>query len=406
LLHPRRQVRGPPHGRVVHVDITANGSHDDLARVEPDLDLDVRAVLVACLPSILPHQLLHLERRQAGPDGMVLVGQRRPEQRHDPVAHHLVHRALVAPDGFHHALEDRVEELAGVFGIAVGEQLHRPLQIGKEHGDLLPLALQRARRREDALGDVRGPPVLGNGNRQGTAAENFLVERFCLLLWLCPEFPLERGQAELILAQRRAASSGFCVELHQHAVRGLLERIQRKKPQRGLDGRLGRACRALMGEQPGQSPERHFVQPLALAEEPIFEGWLLDREPFQQVAPIESGRVGERGRSPLGHPLLELADVDRHGAGIEGYRTTVRVEGLTVGAPQALSQRVECLTQAHPRRGLHRAPPEETGQLVSGMVVAGAALPDRLRVLAPSVWARQGRRRSPGGLESRPGGSE
>ena len=74
---------------------------------------------------------------------MVLVGERGAEERHDPVAHDLVDGALVAVDGFHHALEHGVEELARLLGIAVGEQLHRALQVGEEHGDLLALALQR-----------------------------------------------------------------------------------------------------------------------------------------------------------------------------------------------------------------------------------------------------------------------
>ena len=50
--------------------------------------------------------------------------ERRAEQRHDPVAHHLVDRALVAVDRFHHVLEHRIEDLPRFLGIAVGEQLH------------------------------------------------------------------------------------------------------------------------------------------------------------------------------------------------------------------------------------------------------------------------------------------
>ena len=65
--------------------------------------------------------LLHGEGGVAGSDGVVLVGERGAEERHDPVAHHLVHRALVAVDGVHHPLEDRVQEPARVLGIAVGE---------------------------------------------------------------------------------------------------------------------------------------------------------------------------------------------------------------------------------------------------------------------------------------------
>ena len=42
----------------------------------------------------------------------------------------------------HHVLEDGVEELARLLGIAVGEQLHRALEVGEEHGDLLALTLE------------------------------------------------------------------------------------------------------------------------------------------------------------------------------------------------------------------------------------------------------------------------
>ena len=75
---------------------------------------------------------------------MILVRQRRAEERHDPVAHHLVDGALVAVHRVHHALEHRVEELARLLGIAVGQQLHRALEVREQHGDLLALAFQRA----------------------------------------------------------------------------------------------------------------------------------------------------------------------------------------------------------------------------------------------------------------------
>src|SRR5262249_38802488 len=47
-----------------------------------------------------------------------------------------------------------VEDLTRLLGVAVGEQLHRALQIGEEHGDLLALALEGALRRQDSLGEV------------------------------------------------------------------------------------------------------------------------------------------------------------------------------------------------------------------------------------------------------------
>jgi hypothetical protein len=87
---------------------------------------------------------------------VVLVGQWRAEEGHDPVAHHLVHRALVPVNGFHHSLEDRVKKLPRLFWIAVGEQLHRALEVGEEDRDLLALTLEGGLGREDLLGEVLG----------------------------------------------------------------------------------------------------------------------------------------------------------------------------------------------------------------------------------------------------------
>ena len=114
------------------------------------------------LLGVLLDRVLHPERRVAGAHGVVLVGERRAEERHDPVAHDLVDGALVAVDGLHHPLEDRVEELARLLGVTVGEQLHRALEVGEEDRDLLALALQGGLRGEDLLGEVlRGVGLRG-----------------------------------------------------------------------------------------------------------------------------------------------------------------------------------------------------------------------------------------------------
>ena len=99
----------------------------------------------AQLLGVPAHRLLHAERGVAGAHRVVLVGDRRAEERHDAVAHDLVHRALVAVDRLHHPLEHGIEEPARLLGIAVGEQLHRALEVGEEHGDLLALALEGVR---------------------------------------------------------------------------------------------------------------------------------------------------------------------------------------------------------------------------------------------------------------------
>ena len=73
---------------------------------------------------------------------MVLMRQGSPEERHNAVPHDLVHGPLIAVHRGHHALEHRVEEVAGLFGIAVSQQLHRAFEVGKQHRHLLALAFE------------------------------------------------------------------------------------------------------------------------------------------------------------------------------------------------------------------------------------------------------------------------
>ena len=50
--------------------------------------------------------------------------------------------------------QHRIEELVRLFGVAVGEQFHRALEVGKEHRDLLPLAFQGTAGRENFLREI------------------------------------------------------------------------------------------------------------------------------------------------------------------------------------------------------------------------------------------------------------
>jgi len=85
---------------------------------------------------------------------VILMGERGAEEGHDPVAHDLVDRAFIVMDGFHHALEDGIEELPGLLGVTVGKQFHGAFEVREEDGDLLPLAFQSGSGREDLLGEV------------------------------------------------------------------------------------------------------------------------------------------------------------------------------------------------------------------------------------------------------------
>jgi len=58
--------------------------------------------------------------------------------------------------GVHHALQGRIEEGLAGFGIEVTDQLGIPFEVGKQHGDLLALALQGTAGRENFLGEIGG----------------------------------------------------------------------------------------------------------------------------------------------------------------------------------------------------------------------------------------------------------
>ncbi len=155
-----------PTAGVVHAEIAPDRAHDHLAGIEADADLDLDAVVPANLGRVAADGLLHGERGVAGADGVILVSQRRAEQRHDAIAHDLVDGALVTVHRLHHAVEDGVQQLARLFRVAVGEQLEGAFHVGEEHRDLLALPLERMARGEDLLGQVAGRVAVGRRERR------------------------------------------------------------------------------------------------------------------------------------------------------------------------------------------------------------------------------------------------
>ena len=70
-------------------------------------------------------------------------------------------------DGLHHSLQHGIEDLAGLLGIAVRQQLHRALEVGEEDRDLLPFAFEGTLRGQDLLGEVLGGIRLGRRRSLG-----------------------------------------------------------------------------------------------------------------------------------------------------------------------------------------------------------------------------------------------
>jgi hypothetical protein len=147
--------------RVVHSEITADRADDDLPRVEADPDLQLHPVRAPRVVRVALERLLHPERRVTGAHGMVLVRQRRTEECHDPIAHDLVNRPLVAVHRLHHVFEHGVEELSRLLRIAIGQQFHRTFEVRKEHGDLLSFTFEGSLGGQDLFGKVFWCVALG-----------------------------------------------------------------------------------------------------------------------------------------------------------------------------------------------------------------------------------------------------
>src|ERR1700722_16164383 len=121
---------------VIHPKIAPDGTNDNLTRVQPDADLQVYAECVKRTFGMPLALLLHTQSWFAGARGMILGGDRSTKQSHDAIACCLVDSTLVVMNSFHHQPQDRLEKIAGLLGIAVGQQLRRSLEIGEQHGDL------------------------------------------------------------------------------------------------------------------------------------------------------------------------------------------------------------------------------------------------------------------------------
>jgi hypothetical protein len=141
-------------GRVVHSQVVADLSDHDLSGVEAHPYGEVESLLESQLVCVTAKILLESERGVAGALRVVLVRDRSPEQRHDPIAGELVHRPLEAVDAVGEDLKEAVHDPIPLLRIDLLAEVHRAFQIREEHGHVLALSLDGASRREDLLSEV------------------------------------------------------------------------------------------------------------------------------------------------------------------------------------------------------------------------------------------------------------
>jgi hypothetical protein len=153
-LHALREPNGVPLRRVVHAQVVADRADHHLARVDAHARREADAVLALHLGRVAGDLVTQRERRVAGALGVVLVRDRRPEQRHDAVARVLVDRALEAVHALAQDLEEAVEDAVPLLGVELLGQLYRALHVGEQDGDLLPLTFEGASRSQNLRGEV------------------------------------------------------------------------------------------------------------------------------------------------------------------------------------------------------------------------------------------------------------
>jgi len=140
-LHPRGQVRGVPDRRIFGVAPAGHDrAHHDFAGVHPDARLDRDSTIGDQLRGVQAHLLLHAQRGIERALGMVLMGNRRPEQREDAVAGGLDDVAVIAAHRIDHQPQRRIDNRARLLGVELRHQLGRALDIGEQRRDHFALA--------------------------------------------------------------------------------------------------------------------------------------------------------------------------------------------------------------------------------------------------------------------------
>ena len=141
----------------------------DLAGVDADAHADPRAAGQPRCADEVSQRCLHAQRGAHGAFGVVLVRDRRAEQREDAVAEDLVDPAAERRDVVDEQLEARVDQPLDGLRIAMFSQCCEPDQIGEQHGGDPPLL---GLRRRDRVTTCRAEPGICRNLRRAGRTEH------------------------------------------------------------------------------------------------------------------------------------------------------------------------------------------------------------------------------------------
>ena len=208
LLHAGRQPDDMPLRGVVHAQVVADAAHDHLPGVQahPHRELE---------PALTPHVLgeraelaCQVQSGRTGALGVVFVGDRGAEERHDAVPGVLVDRALVPVNAVRKDAKQAIEEAVPLLGIDALGELHRPYDVGEEHGDQLALAPERALRRKDLLDEMprRVGARLASGCRGLEVRATLVAEARAARVLVSTDLATHRGQGSVPSARLATAA--------------------------------------------------------------------------------------------------------------------------------------------------------------------------------------------------------
>ncbi len=143
-LHPRREVRHMTNWGVLSVPAGVDHAQNHFASVDTDTRLRGWLTLRRKPLPMLPQCLLQPQRRIECALGMVLMRDRRAEQREDAVTGGLHHVTVVAMSGVDHKFQRRIDNRARVLRVKVAHHCGRIFDVREQRRHRLALAFERS----------------------------------------------------------------------------------------------------------------------------------------------------------------------------------------------------------------------------------------------------------------------
>ncbi len=177
------------------------------------------------------------------------------------------------------------------------------------------------------------------------------------------DLPRQQVAADLELTQRRGVPPLLHVELHQRAVHGLLQRVERQQSQRRFDRALGPAAVGVQREHPRQRVHGPLAQPAAAGHQPVVERRLARVQGLEKLAGVQRRRVLQRFARAIGEKALEFERVDVDTPGRQRDRLAGARGELVVTEVECPAQNEQGLAQAGAGLGLAAVAPQQRGEL-------------------------------------------